>query len=166
MAIDLDANRYKKLSPEDFDALVTGELAHYAIWLEGVLVDIISDFFAKPSRKKDFVRLMLHRDGLTFQQKIEIVRAMLPLFKNIAATKELKALLTKTEAFKADRNAFAHGLDVTPKSLKGTCIHVEIVTRSGKEKRVEVTAESHTGTLEKADALFNDLTSAAKRLND
>ena len=29
--------RYKKLDRADFDAIATGELTHYAVWLEGSL---------------------------------------------------------------------------------------------------------------------------------
>jgi len=165
MAPGFDANRYKKLAPEDFDAIVTGELAHYAIWLEDGLVTIISEFFAVPSRKKDFIRLLLHREALTFQDKIEIVGTMVPLYANPVAAMELKVVLKKIEAFKSQRNAFAHGRDVTPESSKGASIHVELVGRTGKGKVIEVTPESHVKTLGEMDQLLEILTSISKRLN-
>lgn len=70
---------YKALNKEDFDAVVTGELTHYALWLEGELNNIISEYFiTDDGRRGEFERLLLQRDALTFQDKIEIVRGMLP----------------------------------------------------------------------------------------
>jgi hypothetical protein len=161
----MKVDRYEKLPHEDFDAIVTGELAHFAIWLENALIDIISDFFAQPTRKLQFKRLLLRREGLTFQDKIDIVRAMIPEFRNPAAAQELKQILNKIESFKADRNAFAHGLDVTPESSKGARIHVEIVTRAGKERTVEVTPESHVRNLKAVEQLLQSLISISKKLD-
>ena len=129
---------YRNLSKEDFDAIVTGELTHYSIWMENVLIDIISTQFSQPARRVDFERLLLRREGLTFQDKIEIVRAMLPQFSNKPAAGKLKPLLTKIEEFKAYRNAFAHGTDVTTSNNQDGGIYIEIVARSGKEKVVLV----------------------------
>jgi hypothetical protein len=101
----------------ELDALVTGQLTHYALWLEDEVIGIISDYFAVPSKKSDFDRLLLQRDGLTFQDKIEVVRAIVPLFKKREVASKLKSILGKVEKFKQVRNAFAHGRDVTPKDL-------------------------------------------------
>ena len=155
---------YQDLSREDFDAIITGELTHYAIWLEDVLVKLISHHFAPEVRRKDFERLMLRRDGLTFQDKIEIVRAMLPLFENRDAAEKLKQLLGRIEVFKANRNAFAHGLDVTPKELPPPTVHVEIITRSGKEKVLEVSPEVHREQMASAEALLNELNTVANEI--
>lgn len=106
--------QYRSLHKQDFDAIVTGELTHYALWLENVLIEIIVNYFARPSRKKLFSQLLLQRDGLTFQDKIEIVRAMLPEFTELSLAQELRQLLQKIEKFKETRNALAHGLSRTP----------------------------------------------------
>lgn len=156
---------YQSLTREDFDAMVTGELTHYAIWLENVLIGVISDFFSTPKQRGDFERLLLRRDGLTFQDKIEIVRAMLPLFRNQGAASQLKSLLPKVEEFKANRNAFAHGVDVTPSEISPPTIHVEIVTRSGKEKVVEVTPETHKASLAHAETLLKELQDVRGKLS-
>ncbi|MBU2768015.1 hypothetical protein HAP94_17995 [Acidithiobacillus ferrivorans] len=148
---------YRNLSKEDFDAIVTGELTHYSIWMENVLIDLISTQFSQPARRVDFERLLLRRDGLTFQDKIEIVRAMLPQFSNKLAAQKLKPLLTKIEEFKAYRNAFAHGTDVTPSNNQDGGIYIEIIARSGKEKLVLVTPESHEITMSEAEALLKEL---------
>lgn len=160
---------YEYLSKEDFDAIVTGELTHRAISLEHQLNGIISDYFVKPiSKVKDFNRLLLYRDGLTFQDKIEIVRGMLPLFEGEAEIANLKNLLNKVEEFKSWRNAMAHGLDVSEEtdwSDEGVYkIKVEIVTRSGKEKIIEITPESHEKMMEDADNLREKLQEVRERL--
>lgn len=155
---------YRALTREDFDAMVTGELTHYAIWLENVLINIISDFFAINARRNDFERLLLRRDGLTFQDKLEITRAMLPLFANRDVAERLKAILGKIEEFKSTRNAFAHGMDVTPVETASPSVHVEIVTRSGKEKVVEVTPESHTAVMAYAETLLEEIQAVREAL--
>ncbi len=72
--------RYEDLDKEDFDAIVTGELTHYAIWMEDKINSLITDYFVSDkSKSKDFRRLFLYRDGLTFQDKLEIARGMIPL---------------------------------------------------------------------------------------
>jgi hypothetical protein len=148
---------YGNLSKEDFDAVVTGELTHYAIWMENVLVNLISTQFCQPGRRIDFERLLLRRDGLTFQDKIEIVRAMLPQFSNQPAAQKFKLLLTKVEEFKAIRNAFAHGTNVMPSNDHDGSIYIEIVTRSGKEKVVSVNSKTHETTMSGAEALLKEL---------
>ena len=37
--------KYEDLDKADFDAIVTGELTHYALWHEGELNNIIEDYF-------------------------------------------------------------------------------------------------------------------------
>ena len=100
---------YKTLSREEFDAIVTGELTHYALWLEREMTEVIGSHFMGRSKKRvDFERLFLRRDGLTFQDKIDIVRAMLPMFRNQSASSDLKRLLMQVEEFKAFRLSLIH----------------------------------------------------------
>lgn len=154
---------YKELDKAKFDAIVTGELTHYAIWLEGELVNIISDYFVTEEAKvEDFNRLLLLRDGLTFQDKIEIVRAMSELF-NENESKKLKTLLKKIEAFKKWRNAMAHGRDVSNDEATPS-LKIQIVSRSGKENTIEITPESHTKMLEEADLLLNEVQNLRKKI--
>lgn len=42
---------YKVLSKKDFDAVVTGEITHYALWLENELNSIITNYFVRDSDK-------------------------------------------------------------------------------------------------------------------
>jgi len=146
--------KYEELNHEDFDAIVTGELTHYALWLEDIVNGIICEYFIGISDKEDdFRRLILYRDGLSFQDKIEIVRGMIPLFGDAAEKCDLKGLLNEIEKFKSWRNALAHGLDKSDESEPLKMI-VEVVTRSGKEKRVEITPESHREMCEKIESLI------------
>jgi hypothetical protein len=159
------AMSYKQLSKDDFDAIVTGELTHYAIWLESELIEIIADRFARPDQRVEFTTLVLRRDGLTFQDKIEIVRAMTPSFANRTAADRLKQLLPKIEEFKSNRNAFAHGLDVTPPDGPPGELRLEIIGRSGKGKVITVTCESHEAMMKHADQLLEELRSVRSRLS-
>lgn len=147
-----------------FDALVTGELTHHAIWLEGEIDNIICDYFVGiGDRAKDFTRLFLRRDGLTFQDKIEIVRGMLPLFEAEAEVVNLKSLLNRVEDFKSSRNAMAHGRNVS-KDDSELKLKIEIVTRSGKERVLEITPESHKTMTEGARTLYQELKAARNYL--
>jgi hypothetical protein len=155
---------YEKLSKKDFDAVVTGELTHYAIWLEHGVIDIITDYFlGKSKRREDFKRLILLRDGLTFQDKLEIARAMIPLLEPRASQVGLSSLLKQIENYKSYRNAFAHGVDASAQA-PGNHLRVELVSRSGKTKTVEVTSASHRKTMTDAQHLLEALTEARKQL--
>ena len=155
---------YQDLNKEDFDAVVTGELTHYALWLEGEVNSIISDYFIMDSKKRSqFKRLLLYRDGLTFQDKIEIVRGMLPLFGTAAEELDLKSLLKEIEEFKSWRNALAHGLDISPDE-KAPLIRIEVVTRSGKEKAYEITPETHEKTMKNSEDLLARVQKVRKKL--
>lgn len=157
---------YYSLSQEDFDAVVTGEMTHYALWLEDVANVIICEYFIGPSDKEDdFRRLILYRDGLTFQDKIEIIRGMIPLFGEAAEKCNLKGLLKEVEEYKAWRNALAHGHDRTDPKEPHKLI-VEVVSRSGKEKRVEITPESHMESLEKVANLHKRFNEARELICD
>ncbi len=155
---------YKNLSKEDFDAIVTGELTHYALWLEDELNDIISDYFiANDTKRTDFKRFFLYRDGLNFQDKIEIMHGMLPLFGDVAKEVDLKSLLNQIEEFKSWRNALAHGVDVSSDN-ESPLIRVQVVTRSGKEKVVEITPESHESKIKETEELLVKIQNARNKL--
>lgn len=156
---------YNKLEKDEFDAIITGELTHYAIWLEDELSHIISDYFVgrKGRQAKGLMRLLLRRDGLTFQDKIEIVRGMLPLFEREVEIFDLKDLLKRIEKFKSRRNAMAHGFDVSNKE-SGLMLKIEVVSRSGKEIIVEITPDSHNQKMEKAEKLLKEVQAARKYL--
>lgn len=150
--IGVESMEYRDLPQDEFDAIVTGELTHYAIWLEGLLNEMIVAYFITDERKRaDFERLILYRDGLTFQDKLEIVRAMAPLIPETRRT-ELKQVLADIEKFKSWRNALAHGLSIC-KPDEGAVVRVEIVGRSGKPKVIEITPESHEKQMRDTEAL-------------
>lgn len=154
---------YEKLSREEFDAIVTGELTHYAIWLEGEIINILADYFVGDSeRRENFITLLLRRDGLSFQDKIEILRAMTPIFGQVAIDEDLRGILQQVEELKSFRNAFAHGLDSS--TDQSHTISVEVVGRSGKPKVVTVTPDSHRAVMEKAEQLMSKLKTFRSRI--
>lgn len=153
--------KYEELSQEDFDAIVTGELTHYAIWFDGAIGQIIMDYFLIDKvRRPDFERLILFREGLTFQDKIEIVRAMLPLLGKVAEQVDLKRLLEDIEEFKGWRNALAHGLATDTTGHPEPIIRVEIISRSGKPKVVEITPASHRKRMDEAEKILERINKA------
>jgi hypothetical protein len=152
-----DPREYSSLTVDRFDAAVTGELTHQALYCELELIGIITEHFCRQGMESDFRRLLLYRDGLTFQDKLEIVRAMLPLFAPNTAGPRLKVALRKVEDLKVLRNAFAHGLDSSSPLNGKLSITVEVVGRSGAEKCVVVTPETHCQTMQDADDLRNEL---------
>ena len=156
--------RYEELLFEEFDAIVTGELTHYALHLEDCLDDLVCSYFVQDQKRRlDFKRLMMHRDGLTFQSKIEIVRAMAPIFGSLADSVGLKGLLSRIEDFKSYRNALAHGRDNSSESSSLT-MRVEVVSRSGKERIVEITPASHRKRCSDTDDLLEATQKACKEL--
>ena len=151
---------YEELEHEDFDAIVTGELTHFALWLEDVINGVICEYFIGGSSREDaFRRLILYRDGLTFQDKIEIARGMIPLFGDAADQCDFKSLLSRVEKFKSWRNALAHGLDKTDPDKPSTIV-VEVVSRSGKEKTIEITPDSHRELVAQTEALLKEVQEA------
>ncbi len=155
---------YKNPCEEDFDAIVTGELTHYALWLEEELNNIISNYFiAIDAKRTEFKKFFLYREGLTFQHKIEILRGMLPLFGEVAEKVDLRFLLKQIEDFKSWRNALANGLDISPDDAVPH-IKVEVVTRSGKEKVVDITPETHEAKMKETQELLVKIQDARKKL--
>ncbi len=155
---------YEELDLETFDAVVTGELVHQALHCEQALIGIIADHFCREGVETEFRRLLLYRDGLSLQDKIEIVRAMLPILRPVELASELKIALRKVEELKALRNAFAHGLDSVGAHGDDLSIVIEIVGRSGIEKEVTVTPASHCKIMQDADDLSKKLRSIAEKL--
>lgn len=149
---------YKNMSKEDFDAIVTGELTHLSISIEDEINNIICDYFIISGKRIDFKRLILYRDGLTFHDKLEIIHAMIPIFSKVSDVKQFKYLLREVEKFKSIRNAMAHGLDVS--NNDSNMLRVEIVSRSGKQKIIEITPVSHKRTYEHGEQLLDKIRKA------
>jgi hypothetical protein len=157
---------YEQLTHEEFDAIVTGELTHFALWLEDAVNGVICEYFIGASeRERDFRRLILYRDGLTFQDKLEIVRALIPVFGETAERCNLKSLLNRIEEFKSWRNSLAHGLDQSNPDEPRKIV-LEIVIRSGKEKRIEITPASHREMMEKTEELLKEVEEARSQLRE
>lgn len=149
---------YRNLSKEEFDAIVTGELAHQAIWFEGELTNVILDYFVGRNQKREeFERLIFKRDGIGFQGKIEILRGMSHLFHNRALLNRLEGVLKQVEVLARFRNAFAHGTDIGDEKKDELLLKVSLVSRSGKERVVQVSPESHAKYLSGLNLLFQEL---------
>lgn len=150
---------YSKIDKADFDAIVTGELTHFAIWMEDEINTIICDYLIGVSgRRTEFKRLILVRDGLNFHAKIEILRAMLPDLGGISDKYNLKKLLREIEEFKSMRNAMAHGLSVSEDDSNN--LKIELVGRSGKTKVINVTPNSHNKMCQDGEELLGKLSKA------
>jgi hypothetical protein len=157
---------YEQLNHEEFDAIVTGELTHYSLWLEDAINGIICQYFIGSSdRENDFRRLILYRDGLTFQDKIEIVRGLIPVFGRAAERCNLKTVLKRIEEFKSWRNSLAHGFDRSDQNEPNKII-VEVVSRSGTEKKIEITPASHRKMMDQADKLLKEVDQARSQLRE
>jgi hypothetical protein len=159
-----DPKAYEGFDVETFDAIVTGELVHQALQCEQELIRIIADHFCREGVESAFKRLLLYREGLSLQHKIEIVRAMLPMLHPAEPASELKLSLRKLEELTALRNAFAHGLGSTDANREDLSIAVEIVTRSGTEKIITVTPITHCKAMEDGEELSKKLRSIAENL--
>lgn len=90
---------------------------------------------------------------------------MLPLFGEAAEKCNLKGLLKEVEEYKALRNALAHGLDRTDPKEPHKLV-VEVVSRSGKEKQIEITPESHMESLAKVADLHKRFNEARELICD
>ncbi len=153
--------RYEQMEREQFDAVVTGELTHFAIWMEDEINRLITNYFVGDQTKaNNFRRLILRRDGLTFQDKLEVARGMISLLGlDDDGQKNFKRILRDVERFKSWRNAMAHGRDVTADDDEGRFL-IEMVSRSGKERVYELTAHSHRKMMDEAEVLHASLRDA------
>jgi len=154
--------QYTKHNRQDFDAIVTGELAHYAIWMEEALAQIIASYFCKPALAKSFKELVLRRDGMTFQNKIDLVRTILSEIASPEDAPHIKQTLNDVDELKEFRNALAHGLDVSPDE-SSLHIVIETISRTGKPRKFEITPENHAARMNKANSTLSSLDKIAEQ---
>lgn len=148
---------YFRLHQNEFDAIVTGEVAHYALWFEYELIAIISDYFVNPLKQDDFNRIVLRREALTFSAKVDIVRSMKSLCLSEQYIKRFDDVLLRLSDFIQTRNSLAHGICVTPKNLERLEIHIEVISRGGNQKKVVITPESHVAMMMEAESIFKEI---------
>jgi hypothetical protein len=163
MAMSDPAAPYRTMTREDFDAIVTGELTHQAVWLEIELETAIENCFAVPqAARESFRRLMLKRDGMTFLNKIELVRSIVDegQFEQSYKTAWKKAF-TEIDEIRRIRNAMAHGQDIGGSGLE---IRIGYINRSGKEVEITVTPDNHVKLLDKADKLRAEVKALAAKI--
>jgi hypothetical protein len=150
------ADDYTNLSKNDFDAIVTGELTHFCLWMEEEINAFILDYFLKgSSRKEHFKEVFFERECLTFQDKIDLIKATLNLYGTPEQRSTGKKMMKQVEDFKRVRNAFAHGKEHhNSKELK---IQIVLLNRSGNKQTHEVTPESHSKFIDSAYSFLEEL---------
>jgi len=149
---------YRSLSKEEFDAVVTGELTHYALWIERALEALIIRFFGFSGTTSEvFSRLILRRESFTFSSKIDLIRS-LALESSLAQDRIqlLQSLIRQVENFKNLRNSLAHGLDVSDQE-DTLNLKIETVSRQGKSKILQVSPESHQKVVDEAQSILDEL---------
>lgn len=104
--------KYVDLDRVDFDAIVSGELTHYALWFEEQLEFFILAYFIDDSRVvDDFSSTFIHAREFTMSRKIEFVRKLLRSRK-FPRSDEFLSAISEVERIVALRNAMAHGRGV------------------------------------------------------
>jgi hypothetical protein len=146
--------KYDDLDRIWFDAIVTGELTHYALWFEEQLELFISAYFiSDPRVEESFISTFVKSREFTISRKIEFARRLLKSSKHLRADEFLTAF-KELERIIAIRNAMAHGKDVGGKGLK---LKIEIASYGGKTKTIEITPESHSKIMESAEECLEKL---------
>jgi hypothetical protein len=154
---------YSTLSIEEFDAIVTGEICHLALWMEEEINRFIGRYYVSNIFKRNrFITLVLYREGLTFQDKLEILQAMLPIWGDKAPV--MNPLIKRIEKFKALRNALIHGRE-GGRDETDLRIKVDIISRTGKEKSVDITPAVHKKNCEIGEKLLSDLKENLSKLS-
>jgi hypothetical protein len=158
-------NHYNKLTKQDFDAIVTGELTHYSLCMEDEVNEFILDYFLKGTgRRNEFRSIFFERECLTFQNKLDILKATFKQHAPAYLAQTLK-LIGRVESFKSLRNAFAHGNDWD--DSKDLRIEIQVTSRAGKKKSIIVTPQTHQKTVDEGEALLKDLqTWRVKMINE
>ncbi|MBI5120288.1 MAG: hypothetical protein HZA67_04740 [Rhodospirillales bacterium] len=148
--------KYEDMDRETFDAVVTGELTHYCLWIEAEIEETICDFFEVPESRNDvFSRYIMKRDGLSFQDKIEILRGLVSeQFPDSLFRVESLKTLQKAEEYKGTRNTMAHGQDFGGDGLE---IIIGVINRAGKEKRHGITPKSHRVMMKEGEDILQQI---------
>ena len=110
--------KYNDLDRIWFDAIVTGELTHYALWFEEQLEFLILAYFISDPRVTDnFSSTFVRSREFTMARKTELVKKILKSSKH-SRSDEFLAVFGELEKIIAIRNAMAHGKDVGGKGLE------------------------------------------------
>jgi hypothetical protein len=157
------AAAYRKMTREEFDAIVTGELTHHVAWLESELETAIENYFSVPANNREiFRRLVLQREGMTVQNKIELVHSIIREGKfDDEYRKAWKTVLARIEEIKRIRNAMAHGKDNGGTGLE---MRIGYVNRAGKEIEIEVNPDLHVKRLADAERLMTMVKTLAAQI--
>jgi hypothetical protein len=146
--------KYTELDRVWFDAIVTGELTHYALWFEEQLEFLVMAFFLNDHRVIElFSMTFLRSRDFTMAKKTEFVKTVLKGWDDSRSGEFLSAIKDMEEII-AIRNAMAHGRDV---GGTGLSLSIEIVSHGGKAKTIEITPESHEQIMDTAERCLDKL---------
>jgi|GEM_PF-4721425 len=146
--------KYDDLDRIWFDAIVTGELTHYALWFEEQLEFLILAYFiSDPRVNENFASTFVRSREFTMARKIELVKKILKSSKH-SRSDEFLAAFGGLEKIIAIRNAMAHGRDVGGKGLE---LRIEIESYGGKTKTIKITPETHSQIMESAEQCLEKL---------
>jgi len=155
---------YSTLSPQDFDAIVTGELIHLTLHLELEMNAFLIDYFLKGSSRKDEFRIhFFYRECLTLQEKIDIIKAVLTRNSSTIDKTESNQIIKIVEELKSLRNTLAHGFSDPLKDDKDLKIQIELYSRSGKRKTIEISPQNHTQLMNDFDQKIKQIEAWRKR---
>jgi hypothetical protein len=157
---------YEKLDRADFDAIVTGELAHFAIWFDKLLEDIVCQYFLGffSPRQDDFTNLILRRDGITFNTKIDIVAKIIDKDEYLIQHRDdLKDIFKTMDSLKRLRNAMAHGVDMGGEELE---LNIELTSSAGKKSLFKITPKTHIQNIELFQRQLDRAESIIKKYRD
>jgi hypothetical protein len=145
---------YRDLDRAEFDAIVTGELTHYALWFEEQLDFLITVYFINDPRVIDrFSLIFLRSREFSTSRKMTLINSLLKGWAD-NRSKEFLSVITEVEQIIAIRNAMAHGRDVGGTGLD---LLVAIQSHGGKTKNISITPDTHEEMLEVAERCLNKL---------
>lgn len=146
--------KYGDLDRVWFDAIVTGELTHYALWFEEQLEFLILAYFTDDPRVvDDFFSTFVRSREFTMARKIDFARKIVKN-SNHSRSGEFTVVFGELEKIIAIRNAMAHGRDVGGQGLK---LRIEIESYGGKAKTIEISPDTHSQIMDSAEQCLEKL---------
>jgi hypothetical protein len=147
--------KYQKLEREEFDAIVTGEMTHYALWFEDQLEALITLYFVDdPNVIELFEATFIRSRHFSLSQKLEFTKKLLRQWSDSKRSSEFKAVIEEVETLIAIRNTMAHGRDIGGTGLE---LLIEIQSYGGKTKEISITPETHEAAMATAERCLTKL---------
>jgi len=158
------ALNYANMSRHEFDAIVTGELSSLTLSFELQINEIIIGYFLQGARRKDDFRIVFfYRECMTFQQKMDIVKVIINTNPSRLDKTESNKILKMIESFKSLRNALAHCFTHSLDQGNELRICLDMFSRSGRYKVIEITPESHDQLMMDFEGQFKQIVEWRKK---